>query len=706
MTRTLRRAWGAALMLCTPALPAGVTLLFDPTSIQTGPFPNDYLTSPDAQQKTGRRINLPLPDCDAEPGTCREYRLLNQLDGFNVFPRVSARFTGRINVDTLRDGSFFVALENLTNEERGLHTVGSVSPINQVVYDPRNDTAYAKPDQFLDQHRRYLLVFTDALKDAAGDAVQADSGFLDCINGVLSASYCSELARAVNEHASSFAGRRIIGASIFTTQSATAWLEKARVALQASPAVTVQRVGSVVDVSNVVEFTLRGQTRQNPAGFREFNGPLRPQGGIRMAFLSYRSPRFADDQGVIPPWPTGLDLPLPSRTDEIQFHAFLPATPPPASGYPVVLVCHGFGENRFTVPTSLAPAFAAAGMATISISIFGHGFGPQTTLILRQRDGSTVEVPAPGRSFDTDGDNRIESFEGGLVRGIPNTKYTAMQAVVDYMQLIRAIRAGLDADGDGRADFDGSRIFNVSHSFGVAYGTILNAVEPNVRAGVLIGGAGSIVDAAAIALPFRALTAIAFLENRVPNLLNRGAANYEQNHVYRDLPAVVNNVEGAIELQNFFERSEWFQNAGDALGYAVHLKQSPLPGVPAKPILMSWYLRDVTMPNPVTAQLIRAADMRESSRMFRQDLALRIVPELPADPHRFAFIEGPLIPAMATVAAALQEQYVGFFASNGTAIPDVNARLRPIFGRTMIETPAALPENVYYKAPGEKTEIE
>ena len=50
--------------------------------------------------------------------------LLNQLDGFNLNPRIAVSFSGPVNIDTLRDGMFFVALKNLTGEERGLHHGG------------------------------------------------------------------------------------------------------------------------------------------------------------------------------------------------------------------------------------------------------------------------------------------------------------------------------------------------------------------------------------------------------------------------------------------------------------------------------------------------------------------------------------------------------------------------------------------------------
>lgn len=86
---------------------------FEPASYNGGPFPTDALTVPDALQKTGRRVALPLPDCVAQPGAYGEVEEINRLDGFDIAPRLRVRFSSAVNVDTLRDGVFLVALENL-----------------------------------------------------------------------------------------------------------------------------------------------------------------------------------------------------------------------------------------------------------------------------------------------------------------------------------------------------------------------------------------------------------------------------------------------------------------------------------------------------------------------------------------------------------------------------------------------------------------
>src|SRR6266436_4538865 len=96
---------------------AGTTVRFDPSTPEIGPFPTDFLTVPDPGQKTGLRMNLPVPDCTSQYTACQEAGLIEQLDGYSIRVRVRVRFSGAVNTGTLRDGIFLVALNNLTQDE-------------------------------------------------------------------------------------------------------------------------------------------------------------------------------------------------------------------------------------------------------------------------------------------------------------------------------------------------------------------------------------------------------------------------------------------------------------------------------------------------------------------------------------------------------------------------------------------------------------
>src|SRR5262245_8308028 len=167
--------YSALLVLGFQTLLTGeVVVQFDPSNPEIGPFPTDFLTVPDSAQLTGRRVNLPPLNCDEQPSICTQLASINQLDGFNVQPRLRVRFSGPVDTSTLRKGIFFLALDHLTSDEMGLQQPGDTIPINQAVYDPATNTAYAKPDAALDQRRRYMIVVTNEVHDVTGNPVAAD----------------------------------------------------------------------------------------------------------------------------------------------------------------------------------------------------------------------------------------------------------------------------------------------------------------------------------------------------------------------------------------------------------------------------------------------------------------------------------------------------------------------------------------------------
>jgi hypothetical protein len=201
---------------------AGVVVQFDPSKPEVGPFPTDYLTVPDSAQKTGVRVNMPLPDCSVEVTECMNLTLLNNFDGFDLSPRFRVRFSAPVDTGTLVNGIFFVAMENLTNEETGINQPGQVITTNRLFYDPQTNTIYGKPNDFMDQHRRYALLATDAIHDTAGSSVGSDPAYTACVTAK-STDYCNRLAQVVSSMAPTVAPAHIVAASFFTTVSATAW---------------------------------------------------------------------------------------------------------------------------------------------------------------------------------------------------------------------------------------------------------------------------------------------------------------------------------------------------------------------------------------------------------------------------------------------------------------------------------------------------
>lgn len=682
----------ALLAALTSLHAAGVTVVFDPANPSMGPFPSDALTVADPAQKTGRRVNLPAPDCSSDRLGCIVQPALNQFDGFNLQPRIRVRFSAAVNPDTLRGGIFFVALDNLSNDEFGLHKLSDVVPINEVVYDPATFTAYAKPDAFLDQHRRYALIVTDGVKDVAGDPVSAAPSYLACrSNAALPG--CPRISDVVNLTGARFLSSVIAAATVFTTASATSWLERARDNLAATdPAF---QPGPVVDLTSYSGAMWHQQTGSTPVSFTDTQLPFALlQGVSRVAFGTYSSPNYLNAGQTIAMPPTAAPLPPALRAEQIQFNVFLPAAPKPAGGYPVAIFGHGLGSDRFVSPGAIASSFAAAGWAVIAIDAVGHGLGPLSSVIFTAKGGQ-IEVPAPGRGVPPNASGGISPGDGCLILApIPvGARDCILQTAVDLMQLMRVLRSGVDLDGDGSVDLDPGRIAYAGHSLGAQYGTVFSAVEPSISVSTLISGGGTTISAIRSSPGFRPLLN-QYFGAVAPSLLNAGGT-FDDNVPLRYEPVRVNAVKGAIELQETFERVEWLTSPGDPLNFATHLDSSTLAGVPIKRVLWQYPFGDLTASNPTETALVRAANMRESTRVYRADIARAMNPALPVNPHSFVLDISTM--ANRPVALAAQAQVVGFIASGGNAIPDPNASLRAIFGgKDLFEAPEFLTETLNF----------
>src|SRR5260370_16472858 len=374
---------------------SGVKVQFAPASSDVGPFPTDVLTPPATNTVTGRRVRMPLPDCTARPSDCTDLNAINELDGFNLQPRIRVTFSGAVDPATLKDGIFFVALDNLAIGETGIHSPGTKIAVNQIVYDNATTTAFAKPDGPMDQHRRYALIVTSAIKDPGGDPVQPDDGFTACINTPAD-DYCTALVAAVNQVSAS---PQVVGASVFTTLSATGWPENGHALLESYPP-NVRPTGTrsilnIADLRSVLWVRDMGNNNLSSVSL-----PVVLLTGIgKVAFGSYFSPNFLDSRQMIADTPTA-DVPQPAGgMKEIFYQAYLPSGPKPATGYPVVIFCHSLGDSRLGGPSIVSPTLASNGFAVISINAPGHAYGPNSVLTMTDNAGTNFDVPAPGRGI-------------------------------------------------------------------------------------------------------------------------------------------------------------------------------------------------------------------------------------------------------------------------------------------------------------------
>jgi hypothetical protein len=684
----------AVLLLCcaVPLLAQRVRVEFDPWTPATGPFPTDWLTVPDEAQKTGRRVNLPLAGCQAPAGDCAELALLNQLDGYHLQPRIRVKFSGAVNPETLRAGVFFVWLETAYARSWPLGRTGDRTPVNQVQWDPATNTMYAKPDAPLEQGRRYAIVVTEAVKDAGGQAVTADEGFDACVARRVGGEYCEAVSRAVAQAT----GARVAGGSVFTTLSATAWMESAYAATANLTTPFARNASTPAIAASDIQGLIWRQDMRAGADLVDGAVPLPPgalagAGVGRIAFGTIRSPRFLNARNLIEQRPTGQPVAAPAASEEIFFHVFLPAAPAPAGGYPVVLAGHGLGDSRFGIPTLLALSFASRGWAVVALTAVGHGYGPRGQLRVLTPRG-TVDVPAPGRAVDQDGDGNYLAFEGCVVLG-PDAPFgirdCLRQTALDWSAMVRALRAGMDLDGDGRADLSRDQVAYVGQSLGSFYGTLLTAVDASVPVSVLNVGGGSQTESARWSPSLRLLATLYMLVRR-PAVLNSGLG-FDEQYPLRHQAVEVLTRPGAADVGEVLDRLEWIEAQGAPLSYAPLFYSATPAGSPLKQVLFQMAAGDRVVPNPSNSLLVRAANLQDRAVIYRHDLARQVAPELPDDPHGFlAFLirDG----AAQAIGLAAHAQVVGFVLSGGRQIPDVNAPLRAVFGRDLFVPAEALPE--------------
>lgn len=155
--------------------PAPVHALFDFSQPETGPYPTDYFTVPDDDQNTGRRANLPYPDCAVQVSDCQDLDVINTLDGFSLQTRIAIPFDGPIDPTSVNSQNVFVI--GLGSYLLGVNTAGAVVGVNQIVWDPDTNTLHVETDALLDQASRYAVIVTDGVVDSHGARVKATKAF-------------------------------------------------------------------------------------------------------------------------------------------------------------------------------------------------------------------------------------------------------------------------------------------------------------------------------------------------------------------------------------------------------------------------------------------------------------------------------------------------------------------------------------------------
>jgi hypothetical protein len=639
------------------------------------PFPTNLLTTPDATQITGLRVDLPTPDCATHPSDCEDAAVLDGLDGFNVQPRLSIPFSGAIDTST-------VSSDTVRLYDLGCLACAPIG-IDQAVWEPATNTLNAESASLLAQHETYLLVATTGLRAADGSAVDRTKFLRDLNFGQTKDAHTKAYRIALRDALQATdTFTRAVAASVFTTQSITADLAKIRAQIGASTPAAAH-VSASFPRTQITAIVWNRQASTS--------GPLSPTfvpvpaldvfpGSVgRVVFGTYDSPDYETPAKVIPPTGTGTGVPARQGTNTISYTLFIPAGAEPSGGWPVAIFGHGFTDSKQGAPWAVASSLAHSGIASIAINVVGHGGGAGGNLTIVTSSGPTV-IPDGGRGIDQNGDGTIDTTEG--VNAAPpytlvSSRDGLRQTVIDLMQLVREIQVGLDVDGNGTADLDASRIFYAGQSFGGIYGVDFVALEPALVAGVANVPGGPIIEIARLSPSFRPLVGFSLL-TRTPSLYNAAPnatlTNFVENMPLRGEPIRIDTVPGASAIQELIDRNEWAQQSANPAALAPYVDH---------PVIVQFAKGDRTVPNPTTTAILRAGDLAGRATYFRNDIAGPGGTQLYPNPH--TFLTG--IGNAATVTAALQAQaqIAAFFASGGTLTIDPDGA-GPVF-----ETPIAGP---------------
>jgi hypothetical protein len=270
------------------------------------------------------------------------------------------------------------------------------------------------------------------------------------------------------------------------------------------------------------------------------------------------------------------------------------------------------------------------------------------------------------------------------------------------MQLVRVIEVGMDADGDGAADLDASRISYWGVSAGAMYGTMFVALDPSLSVAVLSAPGGMSPEHGRWS-PVRRPGLGTSLRNRVPSLLNFpgitsidgvavNAPHYDENKPLRDLPPVTNTTGGAMEIQRAFEMHEWAAQAGQTpVVWTRHLRRSPLLGAHPKAVLFQFAKGDQQANNPGISAMLRAGNLEDATLHYRHDIAFAEDINVPKNPHLFPGSPNHANALFRTISRGVQQQAATFLASDGMLV--IHPQPARFFEVPITE---ALPERLNY----------
>ena len=163
----------------------------------------------------------------------------------------------------------------------------------------------------------------------------------------------------------------------------------------------------------------------------------------------------------------------------IAVFGMIPATAPPATGYPVVIFGHGLGSSKTTL-AAIGAQLAAAGFASVAIDFVAHdsrAVRTSTDATIGCADSGSPLKPPPPTSFP-------QCYAPFLSADLAGTRDNIRQSVLDLQELQSALK-GCGLTNCGSLKVDVAKINYVGISLGGIMGSTAVASKGGFRAAVL-----------------------------------------------------------------------------------------------------------------------------------------------------------------------------------------------------------------------------
>jgi len=456
------------------------------------PFPNDI-----------RMVSGHMKISDhPNPGTIipgdpisQYYKLMeSDLDGFGTNQRVFFRFSNRVDYDTLSFGNSLgdgksLYLLDINPASPGYGTTVSsrfLASTERTNYICQNWLAVGPSSGSpLRSSNTYAAIITDTLKGKDGKALKQDKHFAAMVAS--SAPSSASLQAAYDAYKplrdfladKGFSASKVLGAAVFTTQTVEKPMSRFR-----------EAVRSINPPPSLDGFMLCGSGGTSPC-----DDGLSGTAHERGCFTT--DPAFDELQATIslpvfqkgtPPYKTWADggeiaydasgLPEIQRFENVNLAVTVPkGMSMPENGWPVVLYAHGTGGTY--------RSHVSEGIATALSSVGGTGFAVI---------GIDQVLHGPRRGASTEGPDT-------LVYNFMNPKAARdnfLQGAADYFSLARlaeSLQVTAAESPTGQAiRFDPSNIYFMGHSQGSTSGVLFVVFEPLIKAVVLSGAGGDLIE--------------------------------------------------------------------------------------------------------------------------------------------------------------------------------------------------------------------